>query len=94
MVQEGLMRFTVAIGVLMLASCGSPEQEAREKAAAQEDAIVAEQTGQDYGSEGPREQAAEQLGSDYDPSVAAVAGSANSPVEADLPAKVPEAPGN
>lgn len=85
------MRLMVAASMLMLASCGSAEQEAREKAAAQEDAIVAAQTGQDYGAEGPREQAAEQLGSDYEPSVAAVAGSANSPVEAKLPADVPEA---
>jgi hypothetical protein len=88
------MRFTIALILLALAACGSPEQEAREKAAAQEDAIVASQTGQDYGSEGPREQAAEQLGDAYDPSVEAVAGSANSPVEADLPADVPEPTGN
>lgn len=86
------MRWSEMIPLLALAACSSPEQEAREEAAAQEDAIVAAQTGQDYGAEGPRERAAEQLGESYDPSVEAVANSANSPVEAQLPAEVPEAP--
>jgi len=87
------MRSAVLTAVLLLAACSSPEQEAREEAAAQEDAIVAEQTGQDYGGKGPREQAAEKLGEAYDPSVEAVANSRNTPVEADLPADVPDAPG-
>lgn len=88
------MRLLAMIPVLALAACSSPEQEAREDAAAQEDAIVASQTGQDYSGQGPRERAAEQLGDAYDPSVEAVANSANSPVQADLPADVPEPTGN
>ena len=84
------MRVTAIIPLLAVAACSSPEQEAREEAAAQEDKIVAAQTGQDYGGEGPREQAAEELGRDYQPTVEAVARSPNSPVEADLPAEVPE----
>lgn len=86
------MRAAIGITLLALAACSSPDQKAREQAAAQEDAIVAQQTGQDYNGEGPREQAAEQLGDAYSPSVGAVAGSQNSPVKADLPAEVP-APG-
>lgn len=85
------MRLTAIIPLLALAACSPPEQEAREEAAAQEDAIVAAQTGQDYKGEGPREQAAEELGRDYEPTVEAVAKGPNSPVEADLPAEVPEA---
>lgn len=84
------MRLTAIIPLLALAACDTPEQKAREEAAAQEDAIVAAQTGQDYGDEGPREQAAEQLGEDYAPSIEAVAKGPNSPVQADLPAEVPE----
>lgn len=84
------MRIIAAAALLALSACGSQEQEARERAAAREDAIVARQTGQDYDGEGPREQAAEKLGEDYDPSVEAVAASRNTPVEADLPAEVPE----
>jgi uncharacterized membrane protein len=87
------MRLTAIISLLALAACSSPEQEAREDAAAQEDAIVAAQTGQDYGAEGPREQAAEKLGDAYDPRVDEVANSANSPVKADLPAEVPDPTG-
>ena len=88
------MRLMAMIPLAMLAACSSPEQEAREDAAAQEDAIVASQTGQDYNGEGPREQAAEKLGDAYDPRVDEVANSANSPVKADLPAEVPEPSGN
>ena len=84
------MRLMVLVPVLALAACSPSEQQAREEAAAQEDAIVAAQTGQDYGGEGPREQAAEQLGDAYDPSVEAGANSANSRVKADLPAEVPD----
>lgn len=84
------MRIIAAATLIALSACSSPEQEAREEAAARSDAIVAAQTGQDYDGKGPREQAAEQLGAEYDPSVAAVANSQNSPVVADLPAEVPE----
>ena len=87
------MRILAAAALIAVTACSSPEQQAREEAAAQEDAIVAQQTGQDYEGEGPREQAAERLGEDYDPSVEAVAKSRNSPVEADLPADVPEPSG-
>ena len=87
------MRIAALISLSLVAACGNPEQEAREDAAAQEDAIVSAQTGQQYDGKGPREQAAEKLGEAYDPSVEAVASSPNSPVEADLPAAVPDAPG-
>jgi|GEM_PF-4210325 len=84
------MRLIAATAFVIAAACSSPEQEAREDAAAREDAIVAQQTGQDYGGEGPREQAAERLGDAYQPTVEAVANSQNSPVEANLPADVPD----
>jgi hypothetical protein len=79
--------------LLGVAACSSPQQEAREESAEKEDAIVAAQTGQDYNGDGPRERAAEQLGDDYSPSTEAVANSQNSPVQADLPADVPEPQG-
>lgn len=84
------MRIMAAAALIALGACDSPRQEAREEAAETADNIVAAQTGQEYEGDGPREEAAEQLGADYDPSVAAVASSPNSPVIADLPAEVPE----
>jgi hypothetical protein len=85
------MKQWIMAAALTLAACGDAQQEAREDAAAKEDAVVAQQTGQDYGGEGPREQAAERLGEAYSPSVEAVANSENTPVQADLPAEVPAA---